>query len=169
MRRHEVAVLRRKVARPRPTWPDRAILAALTRLLSKEHRHRPSTATRGLTWRQLLSPANSMPAYDFFHVDTALRRRLYVLFVIEVANRHVHILGVTANPIGGWVAQQAHNLLMDLADRVGQSSSSSGIGCEPHRQLRCGLRLRGHPDPADAGAGASGERIRGAVHCHRQS
>jgi transposase InsO family protein len=199
--RHEVAVLRRQVRRPRLSWADRAVFAALTRLLcqagqlqrivtpatvlrwhrdlvtrrwTQPRRRRtggrctapelrqlvlrmasenstwgyrrihgelaglgyqlapstvwlilkragidPAPRREGPSWPEFLrAQAHGILATDFFCVDTVLLHRLYVLFVVEHASRRAHLLGITANPTGAWVAQQARNLLMDLGDRA---------------------------------------------------
>jgi putative transposase len=194
--RHQLAVLRRQVARPRFSWSDRALVAALARHVPQErwvaflitpetilrwHRalvrrhwtypHRaparpplpeetveliirlarenprwgylrvvgelkklgvtvskssvasvlrrhglpPAPRRVGPTWTEFLrAQAKGIVATDFFSVDTVLLRRYYILFVIELDRRVVHVLGVTANPNGPWVTQVARNFCAEL-------------------------------------------------------
>ena len=196
--RHQLAMLRRQVARPRFTWSDRALLALLAGLVPREHwssflvspqtilrwhrslvrrrwtyphrrpgrpalpdetvelilrltrenprwgylrivgelknigvsvsktsvaavlrRHGlpPAPRRAGPTWSEVLSAqAKGIVATDFFHVDTVFLRRYYVLFVIELERRVVHVLGATTNPNDPWVTQVARNFTADLEE-----------------------------------------------------
>ena len=73
----------------------------------------------GPTWTEFLTAqAGGILSCDFLHVDTIGLSRIYVLFLMEVATRRVHLLGATTNPNGRWVAQQARNLMLELGERV---------------------------------------------------
>jgi putative transposase len=127
----EVRALVLRLASENPTWGYRRIHGELclgywigaSTVWAILHRAgvNPAPKRSALSWRQFLrAQAKGVLAVDFFTVDTVLLQRLYVLFVLEVATRRVHVLGVTPHPVGDWVTQQARNLLMGLQERVGR-------------------------------------------------
>jgi transposase InsO family protein len=85
----------------------------------RRHGIDPSPKRTGPSWSEFLRvQAATMLVCDFFHVDTVMLRRLYVLFSIELDTRRVYVTGVTTSPVGEWVTQQARNLSSVLAERA---------------------------------------------------
>jgi transposase InsO family protein len=122
----EVVDLVLRLAQENPCWGyvrivgecrklDVRVSATSVRTILRRHRLGPAPRRRGPTWTQFLrAQAAGTLACDFLTVETVFLTRLYVLFVIELDHRRVHLAGVTAHPTGAWVAQVARNLLMDL-------------------------------------------------------
>jgi transposase InsO family protein len=79
----------------------------------------PAPRRAGPTWKEFLTnQAQGLIAVDFFHLDTALGRRLYGLTFLEHSTRRLHITGVTAHPTRAWAVQQARNVAADLGTRM---------------------------------------------------
>ena len=105
-----------------PAWGYRRITGELVGLghrvgastvwrILKQHRIDPAPQRTSLTWTQFLRSQAAI-ACDFVTVDTALLRRYYLLFFIDITNREVLYGGITANPTAAWTTQSARNLLL---------------------------------------------------------
>jgi putative transposase len=78
----------------------------------------PAPQRDELSWREFLRQhAATTLACDFFTVETAWLKRIYVLFFLSLESRRVEFVACSPNPTGAWTAQQARNMLMTLDDR----------------------------------------------------
>jgi putative transposase len=117
-----------RIARENPRWGYQRIVGELAglgvqiaattvRKILRQAGVPPAETRAGLCWREFLrAQAQSMIACDFFTVETLWLGRLYVLFVVELQSRRVHLAGCTANPSGSWAAQQARQLAWSLSE-----------------------------------------------------
>jgi putative transposase len=109
------------LAAENPTWGYRRIHGELVGLghrlaastvwqILKTNGIEPSPHRSDVTWSQLLHSQRAV-ACDFFTIDTATLKRLYVLFFIHIPTRQVFFAGITANPTGAWTTQAARKTL----------------------------------------------------------
>jgi putative transposase len=97
----------------------------IKKILIQNGFHPSPNRTKGDWDRFIRRHIDTLYACDFFTKDvwTAFGKvTYYILFFIHVGTRRVRIAGMTCQPNGPWVEQQARNLVMDLAERGEKAS-----------------------------------------------
>jgi putative transposase len=117
-----------RLARENPGWGYRRIQGELVGLgitlaastvwtILRDAGIEPAPRRLEASWSEFLhQQAASILECDFLTVDTLFLKRFSVLFFIELGSRRVHLAGITTNPDGRWVSQQARNLLVQFDD-----------------------------------------------------
>ena len=117
-----------QMATENPTWGYRRICGELVGLghrlapstvwqILKIHDIDPAPGRATVTWTQFLR-SQAAVACDFATVDSALLRRYYLLFFIDITSREVFFGGITTNPTGTWTTQAARNLFLRHNDHL---------------------------------------------------
>jgi transposase InsO family protein len=126
----EVRALILRLAQENPSWGCVRIQGELRKLgirvgattirtLLRTARAGPAPRRSGPTWAEFLrAQAEGIIACDFFTVETAWLRTLYVLVFIELGSRRIHLSPSTVHPDSAWVTQQARNLALRLDART---------------------------------------------------
>jgi transposase InsO family protein len=126
----EIRALVLRVARENPRWGYQRIVGELrglggvvsattVRTWLLKAGLGPAGKRGGMTWREFLrTHRHSVLAVDFFTVDSIWLQRLYVLFLIELSSRRVHLAGCSATPSAPWVTQQVRQLTWSVTDRT---------------------------------------------------
>jgi len=113
----ELVALILRLAKENPTWGYGKIEGELLKLgydigrstirdLLKRRRipPAPERGKQGNNWRTFLAHyKDEVLACDFFTVETAWLKTVYVLFFIELGSRRIHLAGCTSNPTSAWV------------------------------------------------------------------
>ena len=98
-----------RLAHENPHWGYRRIVGELKGV---------GIAVSATSVRKVLLEAGMRPAPERGSSSwRAFLQRVYVLFFISLATRRIEYIACTPNPDGDWVAQQARNLVMQLAEQ----------------------------------------------------
>jgi putative transposase len=173
-----------RLARANPAWGSRrsvgepqrlgiSVSATSVRAILLCHGLPPAPQRDELSWRNFLrQQAATTLACEFFTVETAWLKPIYLLFFVSLERRRIEFIACTPNPPGARAARRARKLLMMLAAReqplrflIHDRDSNFSGGCD-HVFQRGAIAVIGTPVQAP-NANAHAERLVGSVRRER--